>query len=156
MASSESSREDARRRKEELELVKDFWTVVQQRLQDIQQRELSVVGSGGTGKFELEEEERKILYKVSNVGLVPGVAAGLATLFMLRGIRPNMLRRLSQRQPPPQNSSPHVTNSPFQQQGAGGGDKYKQMQPNVVLRVFGWTLDLMSSFFVAAGASIVL
>jgi hypothetical protein len=84
MSSSESNSHDgARRRKEELELVKAFWTLVQNRLENIQRREL-VSRTAGDSKFRLEDEERKILYEVNNFGLMPGAAAGLVTLFMLR------------------------------------------------------------------------
>jgi hypothetical protein len=159
--SSNNSRDVARSRKEELELVKDFWTVVQKHLESIQRRE-STKTSGDSRSFQLEDEERKILYEINNFGLVPAAAAGLTTLFVLRKIRPNMLRRFQGRpKQPPTNtggSSPHVTNSPFQQgppPGGGGGD-YKQLQPSLLLRTFGWSMDLISSFLVAVGASVVM
>jgi len=148
-----SNRDEARHRKEEIDIIRQFWTVVQKRLEEIQRRELKV--DDGPNKFQLEDEERKILYEVNNFGLMPGAAAGLSILFLLRRIRPNMLRRIQRpRQPPPQGGVPHVTNSPFQQDSAGGSP-YKELQPSLFLRGLGWTLDLMSSFFVAAGTSIV-
>jgi hypothetical protein len=153
-----NSRDDARSRKEELELVKDFWTVVQKHLETIQRRE-STKTNENSRSFQLEEEERKILYEINNFGLIPAAAAGLTTLFMLRNIRPNMLRRFQggrPKQPPTNTGSTHVTNSPFQQGSPpGGGGSYKEMQPSLFLRTFGWGMDLISSFLVAVGASIV-
>jgi hypothetical protein len=153
-SSEDNSRDVARSRKEELELVKEFWTVVQNRLEEIQRRESGK--TSGDRSFQLEDEERKILYEINNFGLLPAAAAGLTTLFVLRNIRPNMLRRF-QRPKPPTNTGapPHVTNSPFQQGPPPGGGSYKQMQPSPFLRVFGWSMDLISSFLVAAGASIM-
>jgi hypothetical protein len=154
-SSENNSRDVARRRKEELELVKDFWTVVQNRAEEIQRRELGK--TSGERSFQLEGEERKIFYEINNFGLLPAAAAGLATLMVLRNVRPNMLRRI-QRPKPPTNTGapPHVTNSPFQQGTPPGGESYKQLQPSPFLRVFGWSMDLISSFLVAAGASIML
>jgi hypothetical protein len=159
--SSNNSRDGARSRKEEMELVKDFWTVVQKHLETIQRRE-STKTSEDSRSFQLEDEERKILYEINNFGLIPAAAAGLTTLFVLRNIRPNMLRRFQGRpKQPPTNtgsgSSSHVTNSPFQQgPPPGGGSSYKEMQPSLFLRTFGWSMDLISSFLVATGASIML
>jgi hypothetical protein len=167
-----NSRDDARSRKEELELVKDFWTVVQKHLETIQRRESPTTnGSSGSKEdsrgFTLEDEERKILYEINNFGILPAAAAGLTTLFVLRNIRPAMLRRFRGKKPPTNTgggggSSPHVTNSPFQQgppPGGGGGNgnggDYKQLQPSLFLRTFGWSMDLISSFMVAVGASIM-
>jgi hypothetical protein len=110
----------------------------------------------GDSKFTLEDEERKILYEVNNFGLMPGAAAGLVALLMLRRIRvrTEMLRRI-QKPPSANTGAPHVTNSPFQQGPPPGGESYKKLQPSPFLRVFGWSLDLMSSFFVAAATSIM-
>jgi hypothetical protein len=50
-----------------------------------------------------------------------------------------------------------MTNSPFQQGSPpGGGGDYKKLQPSLFLRTFGWSMDLISSFLVATGASIVM
>jgi hypothetical protein len=154
-SSENNSRDVARSNKEELELVKDFWTVVQKRLEEIQRRELGK--TSGDRSFKLEDEERNILYEINNFGLVPAAAAGLATLVVLRNVRPNMLRRI-QRPKPPTNTGapPHVTNSPFQQGTPSGGGSYKELQPSLFLRGFGWSMDLLSSFLVATGVSIML
>jgi hypothetical protein len=141
---------------QELDLVRDFNTLIRKGLKEVQRRDLGTKGSGDRS-FQLEDEDRNILYD-SNFGLVPAAAAGLATLFVLRNVRPNMLRRFQRPKQPPTNTGapPHVTNSPFQQgPPPGGGGSQKQKQPSLFSPVFGWSMDLASSFLVATGASIM-
>jgi hypothetical protein len=59
--SSSNSRDVARNRNEELKLVRDFWIVVIMHLDGIPRRELFKAANGQkSGRFPLEEEERKI------------------------------------------------------------------------------------------------
>jgi hypothetical protein len=140
----------------ELELVKVFNTLIRSGLKEIQRLDLGKIASRDKS-FQLEDEDRNILYD-SNFGFVPAATAGLATLFVLRSIRPNMLQRFQRPKQPFTNAGapPHVTNSPFQQgPSPGGGGSYKQKQPSLFSPVFGWSMDLASSFLVATGASIM-
>jgi hypothetical protein len=140
----------------ELDLVRDFNTLIREGLKEIQRRDLGKQTSGDR-TLQLEDEDRKILYD-SNFGLVPAAAAGLTTLFVLRNVRPSMLRRFQRPKQPPTKTGapPHVTNSPFQQgPPPGGGASHKQKQPSFFSPVFSWSVDLATSFLVATGASIM-
>jgi hypothetical protein len=140
----------------ELKLVKEFNTVIRSGLKEVQRLDLGKEANGDK-IFQLEDEDRNILYD-SNFGFVPAAAAGLATLVVLRNVRPGMLRRFQRPKQPPTNTGtpPHVTNSPFQQgPPPGGRGSYKQKQPSLFSPLFGWSMDLASSFLVATGASIM-
>jgi len=90
MASGEGDKSEGKARKEqELQLTQRFIAVFQRRL-DLLRTTMD------TDSFKLEPAERKILLEINNFGLMEGVIAGGMTLFVLRRLRSNFLRRIQQ------------------------------------------------------------
>jgi hypothetical protein len=141
---------------EELSVVSGFLTLIRNKLDAISRTQES---------FKLNyEEEKRLLPLFNHRGVEVGIAAGVASMLLLRRTRMTSLRRLQQRQHrstnPPQDSA-HVRNSPFKSPIPPGSslppplmmDPGKQRRATSSTGALGWLCDGGLSFSVAAATS---
>ncbi|EEC46379.1 predicted protein [Phaeodactylum tricornutum CCAP 1055/1] len=157
------------RRKEELDLARQFMEVFQRKLDVLRS------DSSSQDSFQLEPQERAALLQINNFGLIEGAIAGGFSLFVLRRVRNGLTARLyqtTQQQQPrnpanappspfsPPGTTPHVTNSPFQNTPppplplSAAPSGAPSPSPGAVLRGFGWLTDVVVAFAVAVATSV--
>lgn len=169
---------DKDRLKEEYKLTQRFLGTFQRRLEEIQR---DADARGDISKFQLNESERELLYRLNSLGLREGLFAGVVTLVGLRKVRASFLRRLvrerdhmssgapAAHQPPPSASQspfvpPHALNSPFNSgvnaippNSSSKLDGYirTRSSPFSISNLFGWALDSAVALSIAATTSLV-
>lgn len=154
----------------ERKILEKLVSVMHKRLDQILDRERdSPTDEAGKHSFSLAPQEQDVLLRFNNSGMIQGIAAGAFSLCLLRLTRASLQRRLQTMVqkastypqqpvsvPPPAYQPPSVKNSPF----APTHTTYtsttsKTTMVGPVASFFGWTVDLLVSFSVAATASLV-
>jgi hypothetical protein len=155
--------------KAEVDVTKRFLKMFAKKVDEIQKRY-----ADRPQDFKLEDEEKKVLMKVNNGGILEGALAGIVSLVVLRKMRSTLLRKVFERpqqhhgttttqnpqspmqqmiQQRQQSQQQQFSNNPFQKNALGSSQSMETPNGGFIINVMGWTMDMLFALMIGASVS---